>query len=143
MNSQVTFATHPEINTLVMTFNGKLSGADILEQSKGAAPFLMEFVARQSTPKPILILIIDTINTESNFADMMQLLRRQDEIDDSNLPVTTIMVGSAAMAKFYVDMRRLQQYGGENIPLFQSLDDALNAAREMHARLSTTQPSVQ
>ncbi len=114
---------------VISTYTDKLTPEDV----KNSSPDIERlFVEAQSV---FNVLIIDTRRSDANFQDMLRLLKMNDdapaEFEGAPIEVRILMVGTSAMAKFYVSAAQQQQFGGHSIPLFAHLDDAIDAARMM------------
>lgn len=114
---------------VICTYTGSLTVEDVQASSPEIEQYFLE---AQST---FNVLIIDTRRCDASFQDMLKLLKMDDEppeeFQGESIEVRILMVGTSAMAKFYVSAAQQQQFGGHSIPLFAHLDDAVEAARTM------------
>lgn len=112
---------------LISTYNGYISDDD-LKASDAAGP---EFFAQIHEEA---VMIIDVRGGTSSFAEVLHMLQHgapQQTMTDFPFQIHMFLVGTDAMAKFYVDAARLKQFGGQQIPMFASLETAIAAARQM------------
>lgn len=124
----------PDEPIVVVTFEGKIDADLILE----ADQHINAAIQRNGVNS---VLIFDTTHAETDFTHMMGILRATTgdwdaEPADAPFEVLVAFVGTSAMVKLYVDGARQKQYGGRQLPLFASLDDALPAMRIALAQLT-------
>ncbi|MFN8529102.1 MAG: hypothetical protein U0670_10855 [Anaerolineae bacterium] len=82
----------------------------------------------------LIYYIIDVRQTKSTFKDILDILRMpqddgQMEAEAAGIDFRLMMVGNDALAKFFVQAAQQQQYGHMQIPLFATLEAAIDAAR--------------
>jgi hypothetical protein len=123
---------------LISTFSGYISEAD-LQASDLVIPEFLTQIDRDG------IIIIDVRGGTSDFAEVLHMLRhgaiRQNTEGDFPFQLQMFLVGTDALAKLYVDAARLKQFGGQQIPMFASLDAAIAAARQTVAHPKTEHAS--
>ena len=82
---------------------------------------------RQSMPEYIYRLT-DVREATSSFSEIIQIIRSGagDLPSATNDPtITVVFVGKSQWSKLFIDAMRQQQFGQVNIPLFNTLDEAL------------------
>ncbi len=82
---------------------------------------------RQTMPEHIY-RVTDAREATSSVADMIQIIRSgADDIPSAtNDPtITIVFVGKSQWSKLFIDAMRQQQFGQVHIPLFNTLDEAL------------------
>ncbi len=79
-----------------------------------------------------LIWIIDVSDTETDFAQIMKMViheSRGEAGTASNAPGRVILVGSHQLTRLFQNAMSQPQFGGLDIPMLPSLNDALAVAR--------------
>ena len=120
---------------VVTRYTGHVIPADIQAADEAAKPFFAKIQAAA-------VLIIDTSSAaETGFKDIIDLLKTPPDpaARTTAYRVQPFFIGTHQLAKLYIDAMRQKQFGGNQIPMFASLDDAIAAARQW---LSTYHTSV-
>lgn len=125
---------------IVSTYVDHITVQDVADSS----PYIEQLVRSVGG---LVYYIIDVRQSKSTFKDMLDILRMpqddgQMEAEAAGIDIRLMMVGSDALAKFYVQAAQQHQYGRMQIPLFATLDAAIDAARTGLA-LAQTPPNVQ
>jgi hypothetical protein len=119
----------PDEPILIFTFEGKIDYT-LLNESFIEAEADIRDIAVQFGG--YVFYVIDVTAVEVSFMDMMDVLKHNNQIGNVISEVTEArmyMVGTGAMAKFYVQAVSQEQYGAQRIPLFVSRDAALGVVR--------------
>jgi hypothetical protein len=121
-------ATHHQLDgepIVIVTYQ-----ADITAQDVQAASIRSSEIA-QASPEA-LYWIVDLSQVQANFQDAIQAVtyvsRGSPGVTSGNA-ARTFLVGSHQLVRFFQDAMSQPQYGGLQLPLFRSLDDALAALR--------------
>ncbi len=97
--------------------------------------------AQMRDMRGVVYMVIDVLKAETTFADMIAVLKQGDHLGE-RLPHLTdlrlLIVGTNELAKFYVNAARQKQFGGEQIPLFANVEDAITAAKSAYERHGQT-----
>ncbi len=116
----------PDEPIVIIEFEGFVSLEDVNASNEASLPLVMAAATD-------LCLIMDTSSATSNFGEMLKILQYNVHAhSDGEMPfeVQPMFVGTDTMAKFFADAARLKQFGGQIIPIFVTMDDALAAARQ-------------
>lgn len=116
---------------VIMTFSGHLSLADVQEGVRQTDSFGED---------AFRLLIVDARGVEASLPEMLKILAFDPATDTTNdppaapsasaaAPPPMYFIGDNAMGRFFVNMARQPRFGGEHIPFFHTLEDALAAAR--------------
>lgn len=117
---------------IVTRYGGNVTAADVQAADAAAKPFFDRLQTE-------IVLIIDTTGaTETSFTDIIGLLRTppDPEMRKAAYPVHPFFIGTHQLAKLYIDAVRQKRFGGMQIPMFVTLDDAIAAAHALLARQS-------
>lgn len=90
--------------------------------------------------EPPVYRITDVSRMEAHFSDMLAFVReaRRGTAGSPTDPrIVSIFVGNHDMIQLAVDMFRQRQFGGLAMPIFKSMDDALDYARTAIANQSS------
>ncbi len=129
----------PNERIIISTYSDHVTLEDVQQSSRAVEPIL------RAMGSGVLYYILDVRNSNATFKDILDILRRPDDTGEMEAAahgfVTHLMmVGSAALAKFYVQAAQQQQYGNMQIPLFATLETAIDAARTGLALAHSRQP---
>ena len=114
---------------VVTRYSGQITSADVHAADVAALPLFTRLQAEA-------VLIIDTSSaTETSFKDIIDLLKTPPDpaTRATAYPVRPFFVGTHQLARLYVNAARQKQFGGMQIPMFVTLDDAITAARTLLA----------
>ncbi|GAB4508777.1 MAG: hypothetical protein OHK0046_02250 [Anaerolineae bacterium] len=98
---------------------------DILESNK----LVSDFANRSGTP---VYRIIDTHEIDLTFGDLVHILDLKTRNEPGSLRdprIHTVLVGTHEMVRMKAQSLSQEQYGGLNVPLFESVDDAIAYCR--------------
>jgi hypothetical protein len=111
---------------IVATFKEHLTVDDVRQSQQAIAPILA-VTGRQ------IALIIDASEATIDFGETFNILRAESSrsAPDNLSGLKQLFVSTDAFVKLSVDAARQKQFGGMHFPLFQKLDDAIDAARQM------------
>ncbi len=118
---------------VVTRYTGRVTPADIQAADEAAKSFFSKF-------QTAAVLIIDTSSAaETGFKDIIDLLKTPPDPSAraTAYPVRPFFVGTHQLARLYIEAARQEQFGGAQIPMFVTLDDALAAARAFLAQFKT------
>ena len=122
---------------LIATYGGYISAHDLDDAGQAGIPIYEQL-------HEDAVLIIDVTQGESSFAEIFRILQHgipAQNLTDFPYRVDVMVVGTDAMAKLYVDAARLKQFGGQQMPMFATLDSAISAARQRIAARKTEKAS--
>jgi hypothetical protein len=120
----------PEEPIIIATYDGFVTAADIREGAAAIAQLAEKIEGR-------VYAIADIHSTTSSFAEVLEILRDQSkgaEGTTTDPRLIVVLVGSTAMGKLFVDAIRQSNYGGVTVPMFPTLEAALESFRVMHAQ---------
>ncbi len=127
----MTFAEVYQLNDdpiVITTFSDKITVADV-EQ----AELVLEQMYSQIGEN--VILIIDASQAELDFGEVFKIARfeMRSSAKHANQPVTLkqLFVSTHKLVSLSVELARQKQFGGHQFPLFQTLEDAIEAAHQM------------
>jgi hypothetical protein len=127
------FERLPDEPIMIVTFHGKIEAHVLVEVNQQVRATLMQHPVNSA-------LILDTTQSTTAFADTLEMVRQNaehqaDAARQSPIKVQVALVGTSAMAKLYVSAAQQERFGGQKLPLFVTLDDALTAMRIALAQL--------
>jgi hypothetical protein len=112
---------------IVNTYDGFVTAEDIRQGALAVAEH-----ARQIEGNVYVIGDIHT--TTSSFAEVLEILRDQSrggEGTTTDPRVQVVLVGNTAMGKLFVDAMRQSKHGGVSVPMFPTMQAALDSVRVM------------
>ncbi len=115
---------------VVTRYSGHVTSADVHAADVAALPFFTRLQAAA-------VLIIDTSGAaETGFKDIIDILKTPPDPTTraTAYPVQPFLIGTHQLARLYVAAVRQRQFGGMQIPMFVTLDDAIAAARTFLAQ---------
>lgn len=111
---------------IISTFSGTITMEDFRQWNALVVTTTMTFL---HAPFEKLYFILDVRTAHTDFPTIMAQMRENANVqptpDFDGEGVDILLVGLDAMAKLASEMARLPQFGGFEMPLFRSLEDAL------------------
>jgi hypothetical protein len=110
---------------MISTFTGQV----LLEDTRQSTAATLDFIRETGGPVHV---IADLTDIQASFMETLMILRDQaasGEGTTSDPNVLLMLVGSHTMVKLFADAMSQPQFGGIQIPMFKSIEDALAAAR--------------
>jgi hypothetical protein len=119
---------------IISTYTGFVNAQDIREG-------VVEIARLSQTIEGRVYAIADVRTISSSFAEVLAILRDQSKGEagtttDPNLVV--VLVGTDSMAKLYVSAMRNNSYGGVMVPMFATMEAALDSVRVMASNFRQT-----
>jgi|GEM_PF-1291849 hypothetical protein len=128
---------------IVGTYEGVVSPDDFVWVNQQVDATFLDIVNERSPRFTQLVFILDIRQSQITFKTAIEIVRIQ-RAAKKNPPVangklTLILVGGGAMARFFADVRAKLPFGGDSTPMFQTVDDALLAARNIIGSETTSE----
>lgn len=119
----------PDEPIIIATLSGDITPETVMEMFAQSAYWADKLGGR-------VYRITDIRSTEISFPDLVVVLascahRQPGSPSDSR--ICGVLVGTHGWARFFVDSAQQEQYGQLNIPVFESLDEAMTYIREQMA----------
>lgn len=135
-----TFEQLPDEPIYIFTYTGRVSVELVMEGRRLAEA--------QIAAHPVnSVIIFDTTQSETDFRQILELLRTQMIAPPGRevgvqITVLPSFVGTSALVKLFVDGSRQTQFGARQLPLFSTRDDAITAMRVALANIPQAAPST-
>jgi hypothetical protein len=121
--------TRPNENIMIIRLHAPLSlPEDPIEATEATVKF-------QKKQGGIICRITDYTNVQLTFSDVVEGMASDKVFRDPN--IISVMVGSDAMVKMAADSFKQAQYGGVEVTLVSTMDEALKKAKQMLQKKQT------
>ena len=112
---------------IVNTYDGFVTAEDIRQGALAVAEHARHIEGN-------VYVVGDIHTTTSSFAEVLEILRDQTrggEGTTTDPRIQVVLVGNTAMGKLFVDAMRHSKHGGVSVPMFPTMQAALDSVRVM------------